>query len=133
MGDVSDKARKWLDRRLPQAMEALGIRCAGMVTQELDTPYPPASVPGESPHRRTGNLQSGVEHTESESDATATTTIRVTRAKASPSDGDNVPIILEEYLDRPILRPIMNEAETLVPISMRRSFDGGVPTYESAG
>lgn len=129
---IRDSASAWLNRRLPSVMEALGIRAVGMVTQELDTPYPPASKPGESPHKRTGNLQAGVSHEQHIEGNDIVQTIISRRPPAEPGESPNVPIILEEFMDRPYMRPVMNQAEQLVPQSMRQSLDSEA-TYAAAG
>ncbi len=152
MPDVTSiraSAGMWLNNRLPTAMHALGVRCAGMVTQELDTPYPPASSPGESPHKRTGNLQAGVDHRERVEGTDSLTEIS---SKRAPSGGDDHPSIHEHHMAvinqsmvpvwlefgthkmaaRPYMRPVMNAAEQIVPHSMSQSLSSG-ETYAAAG
>ena len=46
-----------LDARLGEAAEVLATRMRNNLSED----YPPASMPGQSPHRRTGNLQASVE------------------------------------------------------------------------
>lgn len=128
MGDISAMAGNWMDRRLPKAMNALGIRAAGMVSASIDTPYPPASSPGESPHKRTGNLQAGVAHV----DGPDSTVIVSNRAEGDPL----VPAYLEfgthKMAARPYMRPVMNKGPELVAETMKRSFDGEA-THAEAG
>lgn len=45
---------------LAQRLIACAITLQSAETNELGTSYPPSSVPGQYPHRRTGNLQSSV-------------------------------------------------------------------------
>lgn len=52
LGGVRDK--------LVRNVTAAGEQLAKIQRQSLNTPYPPASAPGESPHRRTGDLQASV-------------------------------------------------------------------------
>lgn len=132
MGDVDTIADKWLTQRMPRAMEAIGIRTVGAITQTLDTPYPPSSKAGESPHKRTGNLQAGVEHAESVQGDEYVTRITSNRAQGSP----DVPIYLElgtsKMAARPYMRPQMNRADQVIPESMQKSLSTG-ETYAAAG
>lgn len=127
MGEISDKVLPWFTGKLPAAMEALGIRAAAEVSNSIDTPYPPASSPNNPPHKRTGNLQAGVEHTEGD----AETTISSARAEGNP----NVPRFLEfgtaKMAARPYMRPVMLHGDELVSAAMKRTFDGGATAYES--
>jgi hypothetical protein len=129
MDEVSTIAGAWLARKLPPAMEALGIRAAAEVANSIDEPYPPASSPGNPPHRRTGNLRAGVEHTEDSSGTE--TTISSARAQGDP----RVPVYLEfgthKMAARPYMRPVMNNGAELVAETMQRAFDGGVTPHES--
>lgn len=54
---VLEAMTRRIDARLDRAAEQIAVRMRG----NLETPYPPASSPGESPHRRTGNLQGQVQ------------------------------------------------------------------------
>lgn len=132
MGDIANATGAFLERRLPRAMEALGIRAAGLITQELDTLYPPASKPGESPHKRTGNLQAGIEHTESHQGDEYVTRLISNRAEGSP----DVPIFLEKGTDkmapRPYMVPVMLQGDQIVPQSMRQSLSSEA-THAAAG
>lgn len=132
MGDIANAANAFLERRLPRAMEALGIRAAGLITQELDTPFPPASKPGESPHKRTGNLQAGVSHAESREGDEYVTRLTSARAEGSP----DVPIFLEKgtykMAPRPYMVPVMLKGDQLVPETMRQSLSSEA-TYAAAG
>lgn len=51
-GQVEDRIRNNVERALAHLVDAL--------QENLNTPYPPASDPGEFPHKRTGNLQASV-------------------------------------------------------------------------
>lgn len=55
---------RWHDRMnkiRAEKMIAIGEVAANMLRQRLSTPYPPASVPGQYPRKRTGNLLSSVQ------------------------------------------------------------------------
>lgn len=127
MGEISDIAGKFLDDRLPRAMEALGIKAAAMVSTSIDEPYPPASSQGNPPHRRTGNLRAGVDHI----DGPDSTTIKSSRAEGNPL----VPKFLEfgtsRMAARPYMRPVQNQGDALVSETMKRAFASGVPIYAS--
>jgi len=47
--------------KLTYALESEGERSMGEVRESLSIDYPPSSSAGSPPHRRTGNLQNGVE------------------------------------------------------------------------
>lgn len=55
----------------------------------ISTQYPPPSSPGEPPHRRTGQLESGIEATMTDSGSQVSVVISSSRV------GDNVPASLE--------------------------------------
>jgi len=63
MGTVNWKGEAFMQRMEAQYDARLG-RAAEIVAAKqrefINTPYPPASSPGESPHKRTGNLQAKV-------------------------------------------------------------------------
>lgn len=42
-------------------LKILGSRTLELAKESISTPYPPASLPGEAPHRRTSDLMEGLE------------------------------------------------------------------------
>jgi hypothetical protein len=129
VNDIADPALAWLLQKLPSAMEALGIRAAGVASNLIDTPYPPASKPGNPPHRRTGNLEAGIEHAESPDGLEMTLTSK--RVGGDP----RVPMYLEygtsKMAPRPYMRVVANMAPQMVPLSMKRSLSAEATAHES--
>ena len=129
MNEIADPAFAWFMRKLPSAMEALGIRAAGTASKLIDTPYPPASRPGNPPHRRTGNLEAGIEHTES-----ADGTEMVLSSKRAEGD-PRVPMFLEfgtsKMAARPYMRVVANLSPQMAVESNRRAFSAEATAYES--
>lgn len=55
--------RSWEVRSaIADAMELAAAHIVRKIKADLNTPYPPASSPGEAPHRRTGNLRASVDY-----------------------------------------------------------------------
>lgn len=73
------------------SFEQTAKECVADLKDNLSTPYPPASQPGEDPHKRTGNLQDGVQSVTTEDDEAVETQIGSSRAEGNP----DVPVILE--------------------------------------
>lgn len=59
-GILASLAESWLDRRMPEVLEAAGEASVQVIVAELSTPYPPASYAGEFPHRRSGWLRENI-------------------------------------------------------------------------
>lgn len=47
---------------MARGMDDAGRLAVDSAKDQLDTPFPPASRPGQPPHRRSGNLQSAQDH-----------------------------------------------------------------------
>ena len=47
-------------RTMLQRGEVAAAALEAQVTQRVSTPYPPASLPGQPPHRRSGRLMAGI-------------------------------------------------------------------------
>jgi HK97 gp10 family phage protein len=55
--------RSWEVRAaIAETMEKIAAHIVRKIKADLNTPYPPASVAGEAPHRRTGNLRASVDY-----------------------------------------------------------------------
>lgn len=53
----------WAVRRaVADGMEAAAKHLVRVTKANLNTPYPPASSPGDFPHRRTGNLRNAIDY-----------------------------------------------------------------------
>jgi hypothetical protein len=50
----------WVDRQCAFHLNQVATKAVAELRKRLDTPYPPASVPGQYPRRRTGNLRTSV-------------------------------------------------------------------------
>jgi hypothetical protein len=50
-----------MNRMRAEKMIAIGNVAKEMLQERLNTPYPPASIPGQYPRRRTGNLMRSVQ------------------------------------------------------------------------
>ena len=97
---IIDAMREQVLQRLEPAMVAVGDDIFHALQLSLSTPYPPASVPGESPHLRTGELRLGISvETERRGEDTVVTTVKSERPSTP-----GVPETLENTLNRPILR-----------------------------
>jgi hypothetical protein len=79
------------------AMESTGVEIEAAGRARLNTSYPPASKRGESPRKRTGNLQDGVFHYTEETVSGVRTTISYGRAGGDPL----VPLYLQVNMNRP--------------------------------
>jgi hypothetical protein len=66
------------------AMESVGVEIEATAKARIAINYPPASSPGEPPHRRTGELQAGVFHYTEETVSGVRTTISYGRAGGPP-------------------------------------------------
>ena len=54
---------KWAVRSaIADGMEKASLEFVKLVKRKINTPYPPASRPGEPPHRRTGNLRANIDY-----------------------------------------------------------------------
>lgn len=58
----ADALRQAAMDALAKRMDDVGKMLVEAIKQALDEPYPPASDPGEYPHKRTGQLQASVSH-----------------------------------------------------------------------
>jgi|GEM_PF-2750215 len=110
MGVVSGKLDAVVRGRLRLAAQAIGIRCAGYASNLVNTPYPPASKPGEPPHKRTGNLQAGITNEQSESVESIDTKIVARRAEGNPKVPGWLEFGTKKMAARPFMRPAKNRA-----------------------
>lgn len=62
MADLSSTIPGRLEAEFREVLEAAGAREEATIKASLGTDAPPASKPGEVPHRRTGELQAGIGH-----------------------------------------------------------------------
>lgn len=138
---VIPAATRFLDHRVPQGMETLGIRTVGAIAQSIDTACPEYhqgfgghSAPGDPPFRETGQLYSHVSHSESSDDSDFITRIDSTRPPTKKGESPLVPLFLEfgtsGMAARPYMRPVMARGWQLVRLTMRKLFSGGAP-YDS--
>lgn len=90
----------------------IGGIVADELIERLNNAYPPASAPGESPHRRTGNLSAGIAHNIYEFSDGVTAIVTSDRASGS----EDVPTYLEfgtEHMaPRPYMTPVRDDWET---------------------
>lgn len=100
----------FLERLLSVSEEACSEE-AGEITSalrdRLDIAYPPASRPGEYPHRRKGFLRAGISFFTSKAENAVTTYIISERPQENPS----VPWFLE-WMERPYMTNTKADAET---------------------
>lgn len=134
MDTISAMGNKFMESRLPRAMEALGIQSAASISVSLDTAYPPASLPGEAPHKRTGNLRAGVDYRTFSDGNDFYCVVSSSRAQGDP----DVPVFLEfgtwKMEARPYMRPEMFSYvnTSRLPLAMTRAFSSEA-TYAAAG
>lgn len=55
-----DELKRKLERKLAARLVAAAMVLLTALRNAVNTPYPPASRPGEPPHRRSGRLQAGI-------------------------------------------------------------------------
>jgi len=95
---------EWLRSRNQSALDQLGQFLKARTQDDLSVLFPPASSPGEQPHKRTGNLQNGVDYTLTVFNETATECKVISqRANGNPL----VPIFLEFGTSHMLPRPYM--------------------------
>jgi hypothetical protein len=104
-----------LHRAALSAVTEVGGRIQDSLHERLNVAYPPASAPGESPHRRTGNLAAGVTLNVTEDDQGVLAEVHYTRANGDPS----IPAWLEggtsKMRARPAVVPEYEKWQELAP------------------
>jgi hypothetical protein len=103
---LTDLTRLRLRQGMLAALDEVGGRIEDSIAQRISNAYPPASAPGESPHRRTGALRAGVGHHVEQTEGGARLVIFVERQGADPA----VPAYLEGGTSRMAARPFMAPA-----------------------
>lgn len=83
------------------ALNDIGERAVEELRESISTPYPPASEPGERPHRRSGALAGGVTHSVQVESEGLELIIEVAREGGNPS----IPAFLEHGTSRMRARP----------------------------
>jgi hypothetical protein len=89
------------------AMNEIGGLVSDELIQRLNTPYPPSSVGGEDPHRRTGQLSAGVRFSVDEIGSEIITNVVSERYGGDP----NVPLFLNSGTSKMAPRPYMTKTE----------------------
>jgi hypothetical protein len=102
----SQVVRLRLKQALLEALQEIGGRIEDSIAAKISDAYPPASVPGEQPHRRTGALRAGLSHSADYTDHGAQVTIYVVRDGADPL----IPVHLEFGTKFMAARPFMQPA-----------------------
>lgn len=97
----------WIFEGVGDALEKAGMEMAFEISEEISTPYPPASVPGEPPHLRTGTLRDSVGYSVVTTSDTQMQLIVGAGPAISPQ-GVEYAYIVEKILDRPY---VLNKAE----------------------
>ena len=95
-----------VQQRVTNVLTEEGEQSVSELQSALETPYPPASSPGEYPHRRTGNLQSGIESQVHTDQYDVELTVASSRINGNP----HVPSFLEFGTSRMAPRPYMRPA-----------------------
>src|SRR4051812_38249855 len=111
----SQVVRVRLKQALLETLQEVGGRIEDSTAEQLSDSYPPASEPGEEPHRRTGALRAGISHSADYTDHGAQVTIFVVRDGADPL----VPVHLEfgtKFMAaRPFMQPARDEWAGVLP------------------
>lgn len=99
-----------------QTLNEQGEKLTDQLRQDLATPFPPASSPGEEPHRRSGELAAGIgHHIEA---APGGVRLVVHSARPPGADDANVPAALEfggaNNEPRPYMMPSLTAAPSTV-------------------
>lgn len=105
-----------------KTLDDIGTNAESNLRDRLAVLYPPSSVRGESPHKRTGLLQAGVAHQTEEEDGVITMTVTSNRAGGNPK----VPIYLEGKMDRPYMQPEKDAWEEVIPDELRDGIQGNL-------
>src|SRR4051812_26774339 len=74
----SEEVLKKLTAKFQKAAKDTGKEAVRELKQTLSEPYPPASKPGEPPHKRTGELQQSVGYEVTTEDKVVKLTLKVT-------------------------------------------------------
>lgn len=99
----TETVRRKLKAAILNTVEEIGGRAEDSLAVRLNEAFPPSSSPGESPHRRTGNLRAGAAHHAEATYSGAMVTVFITRAGDDPL----IPVYLEFGTDRLAERPFM--------------------------
>lgn len=97
--------------------------------QRLGTAYPPASIKGESPHKRSGDLQGSVNYLVEVAGAIITLTI----AAGGPEAPYAVFLEPPAALDRPFMAPTLSEWAPILVQRLQDAFGGTSPVISPAG
>ena len=103
-----------LTRKLAAAHQVVGDKVAEELQASVSEPFPPASEPGEPPHRRSGDLERGIGH-ELVVDQNVTSEIKSTSEHSAPVEfGSSHEVPLKDggtktvvVAPRPFMRPSM--------------------------
>lgn len=117
---VTYRTREFLDKvktRVYAAMDATADLSVTTIKAEIGIQYPPASTPGNPPHRRTGNLQNGVQQITMENENSVTSHIGSARVEGNP----RVPSYLEFGTKRMAARPYMSPEFATAPPKFKRA------------
>lgn len=97
--------------RLKAGMSEVAEHHCELTREAISVPYPPASSPGNPPHLRTGNLASGIAHSQTADEEYITETFTFDRPGGDP----HVPTYLEEgtpnMAERPYVKPMIDRME----------------------
>lgn len=83
------------------ALDQFGQRVTNDIRERLSIQYPPASLPGEDPHKRTGRLREGIHHEIESSAEGLAMSVLSERSGGNP----NVPLFLNEGTSKMKPRP----------------------------
>lgn len=115
---------KWSGGRAPWAVRSAiadgqaraADRIKRAIRRTINIPFPPASQPGEPPHRRTGNLRRNVEWWQNRK----TLTVQVGVTVDAPY-GLFLEFGTRKMAARPFIRPIMEDMQSTIKNTMNRA------------
>lgn len=103
MPDMVDAIMGRITRAVLASHRQLQRDVVADIRHELATPYPPASAPGDDPHKRTGDLQRGITGETVSADDVITTQVTSSRVSGNPL----VPFFLNFGTKKMRARPYM--------------------------
>lgn len=86
---------------------------------KLSVAYPPSSTPGESPHRRTGNLRAGISYNIERNGSLITLTIISAAPYSAPLETGT-----KRFGERPFMRPAFDAWEPVLLERLGQAFSG---------
>ena len=114
---VFENAKSKIEVLTRDGVKDVGVMTVQMLRQDLAIQFPPASSPGDPPHRRTGKLQNGIEASYSSTGLK----VEITSNRITTRDNSLVPFWLEFGTSRMAARPYMRPAMAMADFTVKSS------------